>query len=200
MLYIYTHEKKEGTYYIGICLIMIYALSFCGRMTEEKDFTKHFLNEKVTKSFSTDTQTLGMIKDFMEKYHSYSLSRVIDDLVNVGLANFGYRTEQEITERFKGTDIIPEPITVSEPESNDVEKVLKIDFNKLSKEELDEISKILHADEESTPILHIIRTLYKDSEDDWANKEDIYREAEIMGIEPNKVEEALDQLYRDGQI
>ena len=169
-------------------------------MIEEKDYTKHILNERVTKSFSTDMQTLSMIKEFMEKYHSNSISRAIDDLVNVGLANFGYRTEKEITERFKGTDLIPEPITVPESESSDLDKLLKIDFNKLSKEELDEISKILHADEESTPILHIIRTLYKDSEDDWANKEDIYREAEIMGIEPNKVEEALDQLYRDGQI
>ena len=169
-------------------------------MTEEKDYTKHILNEKVTKSFSTDMQTLSMIKDFMEKYHSNNLGRAIDDLVNVGLANFGYRTEHEIKERFKGSDLIPEPITAPEPESSDLDKLLKIDFNKLSKEELDDVSKILHIGEETTPILHIIRTLCKDSEDYSVKKEDIYREAGIMGIEPNKVEEALDRLYQDGQI
>jgi hypothetical protein len=84
-------------------------------MAEGKDYMKHILNEKITKSFSTDMQTLGMIKDFVEKYHSNSRSRAIDDLVNVGLANFGYRTDKEIEARFKGTDLTPEKIAVPEP-------------------------------------------------------------------------------------
>ena len=67
---------------------------------EEKDYTKHVINERVIKSFSLDMQTLGMIKDFMKRYHRNNFSKSIDHLVNVGLANLGYRTEKEIRNTF----------------------------------------------------------------------------------------------------
>jgi len=158
-------------------------------MLEEKDYTKHIMNERTTKSFSTDMQTLGMIKDFMEKYHSHSLSEAIDDLVNIGLANLGYRTEKEIEERLKGTGLSPEKITVPTPASLDIARMEQIGTL---------ISYSQH--ERMRVILDIIKRLCTESIDNSATRGDIINEAEIQGIEPKKVEETLDRLNRNGQI
>lgn len=155
-------------------------------MVEEKDYTKLIVKERITKSFSTDIQTLGMIKDFMEKYHCNNFSRAIDDLVNIGLANLGYRTEKEIETRLKGSGLILERITVPESKSLDIDIIA---------------TGISHSERERMKlILDVIQRLSVESEDNSVNREDIISEAEIQGIEERKVNEALDRLLQDGQI
>jgi hypothetical protein len=153
---------------------------------DEKDYTKHVINERVIKSFSLDMQPLGMIKDFMKRYHNNNFSKSIDDLVNVGLANFGYRTEKEIETRFKGVDIHLEKIAVPTPES------LNVDLISIG------ISRSQH--ERMEIILDVIERLCTESFDDSAVYGDIINEAEIQGVESKKVEETIDRLNRNGKI
>jgi len=155
-------------------------------MAEEKDYSKHIMNERITKSFSTDLQTLGMIKDFKEKYHRNSLSETIDDLVNIGLANLGYKTEKEIEERFKGIGLSSEKITIPKPRSSNIDSIA-LRFSHSQHERMREI-------------LDIIERLSKESRDFSVNLADIINDAKIYGIESHKVEEVLDQLLRDGQL
>jgi hypothetical protein len=80
-------------------------ISLSDSMDDDKDYTKNIIHERTTKSFTIDMQTLGMIRDYEEKYHRNNLSQAIGDLVNIGLANLGYKTEKEIDARLKGIDI-----------------------------------------------------------------------------------------------
>lgn len=164
----------------------MHSLSICDWMVEKKDYTKHIMKERVNKTFSTDMQTLGMIKDFMEKYHRHNLSKAIDDLVNIGLANLGYRTEKEIEERFKGIDVSPEKITIPKPESFDINLMATTIFPFQHKR--------------MQLLLEIIQRLCNESVDKSASREDVINEAEIRGIESCKIEEALDRLCQDGKI
>lgn len=169
-------------------------------MVEDKNYMKHLLNERITKTFSTDMQTLGMIKDFMVKYHSNSLSKAVDDLVNVGLANFGYRTQQEIEARFKSSGFSPERITVPEP---------KLKLKPEPKPELKPkiadpkiMASILSPSQYELErlIMKIITQLCKESGDNSANEIDILNKAKSQGIKLIKIEEALNRLLRDGEI
>ncbi len=103
---------------------------------EEKNESKHIMNDKITKSFSIDIQTLSMIKDFKEKYQCDSLNYAIEELVNVGLANFGYKTEKEIKRRMKDSGVFPETIRVPKPELSSDEIALSISLSKSQKEHM----------------------------------------------------------------
>jgi hypothetical protein len=158
-------------------------------MAEEKDYIKYVMNQRVTKSFSTDMKTLGMIMDFKEKYHYDNFSRAIDDLINVGLANFGYRTEKEIETRFKGTEVNPKKITIPSQEEIDTHST-------------EELAKTYSRNqyEQEQLIIDIIKKLSEESSDKSAYIQDILIEAKIQGINTSEVEEAIHNLCRDGTV
>lgn len=155
---------------------------------DNKDWQKHISDERITKSFSIDMETLVKVKQFMEKYHKTNFSRAVDDLVNIGLANLGYRTEKEIVSRFKGCDDFTFN-SINLPEPNEL-----YDFNSISSGLMDS------QHEKMKTILKIVQRLINYSKDGEAYRNDIVKEGEIEGLDTNEILSGIDRLKRNGQI
>ncbi|MBN1861612.1 MAG: hypothetical protein JW840_09155 [Candidatus Thermoplasmatota archaeon] len=154
---------------------------------QEKHSKKHVLNKRITKTFSTDTQTLNLINDFMEKYHSSTISETIDFLVNIGLANFGYSNDREIEQRMKNAGIYFETLRVQGPKFD-------IDWFIVNQGLSDEQRETM------ITIFYNISKLLMDHKEKLIHNKYIMKEAKIKGIESQKVEEALTLLLRSRKI
>lgn len=72
--------------------------------------------EKILKNFSTNIKTLLKVKQFQQDYQREKLSHALDDLVNIGLANLGYNTKEEIEDRFDDIELIVNPLSITKQE------------------------------------------------------------------------------------
>lgn len=137
---------------------------------EDENIYQNIMDEKISKHFSLDNETLGKVKEFMKKYERDNFSESIVDLVNLGLANLGYTDKEKAKERFKFK-----------------ENLTDVDFLTIPKD-----SKII--------VYEIIKTLCQKSLDRNALRTNVLLEARVKGISSTKTIELLDRLKRNGEI
>ena len=137
---------------------------------EDENIYQNIMDEKISKHFSLDNETLGKVKEFMKKYERDNFSESIVDLVNLGLANLGYTDKEKAKERFKFK-----------------ENLTDVDFLIIPKD-----SKII--------VYEIIKTLCQKSLDRNAHRTNVLLEARVKGISSTKTIELLDRLKRNGEI
>ena len=137
---------------------------------EDENIYQNIMDEKISKHFSLDNETLGKVKEFMKKYERDNFSESIVDLVNLGLANLGYTDKEKAKERFKFK-----------------ENLTDVDFLIIPKD-----SKII--------VYEIIKTLCQKSLDRNALRTNVLLEARVKGISSTKTIELLDRLKRNGEI
>ena len=58
----------------------------------DNEWVKHVKDEKLSKSFKLDIDTLGKVNQFIDEYGSENFSQAVSNLVNIGLTSIGYRT------------------------------------------------------------------------------------------------------------
>jgi hypothetical protein len=137
---------------------------------EDEELYQNINDEKISKSFSLDNETLGKVKQFMKKYDRYNFSESIADLVNLGLASLGYTDKDKTLDKFKLKG-----------------DLLDIDIFTMPKEP----KKV---------VFEIIKTLSQKSINRNAHRTQILLEARAKGISSSKTTQLLDRLIRNGEI
>ena len=62
---------------------------------------------KISKNFSIDDDTLLKVQEFMDNYGRENISKSISDLIYLGLSNLGYTDRKEAVDRIKFKNISP---------------------------------------------------------------------------------------------
>jgi hypothetical protein len=135
-----------------------------------EEIDQNVYDEKLSKIFSLDDDTIVKIKEFMKKNDRYNLNESIRDLIDLGLATMGYTDKEKALDRFKYKGDSPD-----------------VDIFTLPKEP----KKVVY---------EIIKTLSQKSIDRNAHRTQILLEARAKGISSSKTTQLLDRLIRNGEI
>ena len=171
-------------------------------------------NERKDLSFNVDMETFGKIKQFSSKNNIEQIDQAIDCLVNIGLAQVGYRSQQEINEKYKTYGCFFDNFEFSKQGPVSVRDQIDRHFS-YERSTGDQITQqecrgqnTAVQQQEHKPIdnelmnktFEIIKKICSFSDDGNAVHYDILMEAESNGLESRKVEEAIIQLKQQGQI
>jgi len=184
-------------------------------MSEGRDtWIDEIRHERKNLSFEIDMETFGKIKQFSSKNNIEQTDQAIDCLINIGLAQVGYRSQQEINEKYGTYGGVFETLELSknEPASvrDQIDQKLSYDqpnHTQIPQQECVEQNMQVQQ-QEHKPIdedlmnktFDIIKKICSFSDDGNAIHYDILMEAESNGLESRKVEEAINVLKHQGQI
>jgi hypothetical protein len=170
-------------------------------------------HERKDLSFKIDMETFGKIKEFSSKNNIQQIDQAIDCLINIGLAQVGYRSQEEINEKCKAYGCVFETVQLSKNNQRSIRDQIDHHFSytkpKNNHEQHQEYRQNnSQVQQENKPIdnellnktFDIIRRICSFSDDGNAIHYDILMEAESNGLESIKVEEAINQLKQQGQI
>lgn len=160
--------------------------------------------ERKNLTFDIDMETFGKIKQFSSKYNIEQFNQAVDCLINVGLASEGFRTQQEINDKFKsiGFSYDVSQVTKEDDVSNQTEQQIPLENGNVYQIAKEENSPTERSVEENTTekTYEIIKKICSFSDDGNAIHYDILMEAESNGLESEKVEEAINKLKQQGHI
>lgn len=137
---------------------------------EDENIYQNIKDEKISKHFSLDDETLGKVKEFMKKNERDNFSESIVDLVNLGLANLGYTDKEKAKERFT------------------------------FKKDLTDIDLLTMPKDSKITVYEIIKSFCQKSLDRNAHRTNILLEARAKGISSTKTIELLERLKRNGEV
>jgi len=151
------------------------------------DWRDYISDEKVLKSFTTDVETVGNIKMFMEQYGIQDQSKTINHLVKLGLACLGYNEKEDVLKKIRVNDQNNVGDLFQHKKTSNEQTFNAISFQQ-PKESIEErISDI---------ILHIC----KHSKNGYAAREAIISEGENQLISAVTIAGTIDTLKRNGKI
>ncbi len=171
-------------------------------------------HERKDLSFNIDMETFGKIKQFSTKNNIEQIDQAIDCLINVGLAQVGFRSRQEVNEKYKSYGCFFDNLDFSKQDKFSVRDQIeqhfsneRINVNQTPQQEYGGQNTPVQQQEQK-PIdnellnktFDIIKKICSFSDDGNAVHYDILMEAESNGIESRKVEEAINRLKQKGYI
>ena len=160
--------------------------------------------ERKNLTFDIDMETFGKIKQFSSKYNIEQFNQAVDCLLNVGLASEGFRTQQEINDKFNniGFSYDVSQVTKEDDVSKQTEQQIPFENGNVYQVARQDSSPTERSVEDNTTekTYEIIKKICSFSDDGNAIHYDILMEAESNGLESEKVEEAINQLKQQGHI